>query len=137
MTAISPSARSPVSRGDLGRADLGRRGEEAVALWYARAGYDVVARNWRCRHGEIDLVALDPDGVVVVCEVKTRSSTAFGSPADAVTATKQRRLRQLAARWLADTRQRGTRMRPVRFDVAGVMENRSGELHIEMLHDAF
>src|ERR1700722_5972991 len=85
--------------GDVRRRELGRRGEDAVAAWDTTAGDDGVARNWRCAGGEIDLVALGPDGVVVVCEVKTRSSTAYGSPLEAVTVTKQRRLRQLGARW--------------------------------------
>jgi putative endonuclease len=132
MASTSPARRSPTRP-----LDLGRRGEEAVADWYGRAGYEVAARNWRCAEGEIDLVVVDPGGVVVICEVKTRSSTAFGNPAEAVTATKQRRLRRLAARWLAETRLGGVRIRPVRFDVAGVMENRDRDLEVEIIHDAF
>ena len=108
-----------------------------MAEWYTRAGYEVVGRNWRCRDGEIDLVVVDPGGVLVICEVKTRTSTAFGTPAEAVTTAKQRRLRRLAARWLSEARAPGARLRPVRFDVAGVMENRAGLLLIEMVHDAF
>ena len=65
-----------------------------MARWYADAGYDVLDRNWRCRDGEIDLVRRR-DPVLVFCEVKTRRSTAFGVPAEAVTVTKQRRLRTL------------------------------------------
>jgi len=108
-----------------------------VAEWYARAGYEVLGRNWRCRDGEIDLVVVDPGGVLVFCEVKTRSSTAFGAPLDAVTAIKQKRLRRLAARWLSQVPSRGATMRPVRFDVAGVMEDHSGALLIEIVDDAF
>ena len=60
----------------------------------------MLERNWRCRDGELDLVALDGDELVVV-EVKTRRSTAYGHPAEAVTAVKLARVRRLAAQWLA------------------------------------
>ena len=79
-----------------------RRGEDAVAqLVRAAAGYAVLARNWRVREGEIDLVARR-DATIVFCEVKTRRGDAFGLPAEAVTARKQARLRKLAVRWLGD-----------------------------------
>jgi putative endonuclease len=117
---------------------LGLRGEEAAARWYEAAGYDVVARNWRCPAGEIDLVAIGRnDAVVVFCEVKTRTSTAFGTPEEAVTLSKQRRLRRLAARWLAEQRPRPTAVRSVRFDVAAVTGDRSHALVVEIVHDAF
>ena len=77
------------------------RGEGLAAEWYVEHGYDVVARNWRCREGEIDLVVAG-HGAVVFCEVKARSSDRYGLPAEAVTPAKQRRLRQLAARFLAE-----------------------------------
>lgn len=121
-----------------GRRLLGLRGEEAAARRYEEAGYDVVARNWRCSAGEIDLIAVGRrDGVVVFCEVKTRSSTAFGVPEEAVTFSKQRRLRRLAARWLAEQRLRPTPVRSVRFDVAAVMGDRSHDLVVEIVEDAF
>ena len=77
----------------------------------------LVGRNWRCREGEIDLV-LTRAQLLVFCEVKTRSSNAYGSPAAAVTPAKQARLRKLGMRWI-DAHQ----MRPstVRFDVACVI----------------
>ena len=82
-----------------GRRHLGSRGEEAAVRWYEEAGYTVLDRNWRCPEGEIDLIAVEPaGGVVVICGVKTRSSTVFGAPEEAVTVAKQRRLRRLAAR---------------------------------------
>jgi putative endonuclease len=118
---------------------LGRRGEEAAARWYARAGYDVVARNWRCPDGEIDLVAVDrARAVVVFCEVKTRASTAFGWPEEAVTVAKQRRIRHLAARWLAEQRVPRRPPSSVRFDVAAVLlSGRSGLLDVTVVEDAF
>src|ERR687891_2210252 len=72
------------------RQHLGARGEALAADWYVAAGYDVVARNWRCREGELDLVVARP-GEVVFCEVKTRASDRFGVPAEAGTGAKQRR----------------------------------------------
>jgi putative endonuclease len=125
-----------VSRGD-GRHDprreLGRRGEDLVARWYEDAGYEVLARNWRCRAGELDLV-LGRGRTLVFCEVKTRTSTRFGAPVEAITATKQRRLRSLALQWLADTGRRG---RDLRFDVASVMMRRGEPPVIEVLEGVF
>ena len=76
-----------------------------------------MARNWRSRQGEIDLIARR-DGLIAFCEVKTRSSTAFGEPFEAVTRSKQLRLRRLAAEWLRSGH-RGVRY-DLRFDVASV-----------------
>jgi putative endonuclease len=108
---------------------LGSSGEQATARWYEQAGYQVVDRNWRCSDGEIDLVVAR-GGVVAFCEVKTRSSEWFGSPAEAVTYRKQARLRRLAGRWLASWE--GSRPRLVRFDVASVHVGR-----VEVIEDAF
>jgi putative endonuclease len=104
------------------RQRLGARGEQLAAHWYCARGYRIVARNWRCAEGELDLVVLG-GGDLVFCEVKTRSSDRFGSPADAVTAVKQRRLRMLAARFLAEVGDElhvGGRRPGIRFDVAAV-----------------
>jgi putative endonuclease len=88
-----------------------------VAAWYVRAGYEVVARNWRSRQGELDVVAIK-GRVLVFCEVKTRSSATFGEPFEAVTRAKQMRLRRLAAEWLREKRLPG--FYDLRFDVASV-----------------
>jgi putative endonuclease len=101
------------------RLRLGASGEQRVARWYEAAGYEVLARNWRCREGEIDLVCRR-GRVLVVCEVKTRSSLAYGHPAEAVTPAKQRRLRTLALRWLAEA-EPVPRPGVIRFDVAAVL----------------
>jgi putative endonuclease len=111
------------------RRRLGIAGEDAVAAWYEAAGWRVVDRNWRCREGELDLVVMRDD-TLVFCEVKTRASTRFGAPVEAVTPTKQRRLRMLAARWLAD---HATRRRALRFDVASVTRAADGQLAVEVL----
>ena len=109
------------------RAALGRWGEEKVARTYADAGYVVLARNWRGRAGELDLV-LEYGRTIVFCEVKTRSSTRFGSGAEAVGWKKQRRIRALAVEWL---RQNG-RSGAIRFDVASVESGR-----VSIIRDAF
>lgn len=110
------------------RLALGASGEDAAASWYEAKGYEVVARNWRCREGELDLV-LRRARMIVFCEVKTRSSDRFGAPVEAVTHDKRRRLRALAARWLE---QSSSSPREIRFDVASVL---AGE--IEVLEGAF
>jgi putative endonuclease len=115
------------------RRRLGNAGEDAVATWYEAAGYRVLDRNWRCRAGELDLVVARGD-TLAFCEVKTRLSTRFGAPVEAVTATKQRRLRTLAMRWLAE---HDVRRRTLRFDVASVTRASDGQLAIEVLEDAF
>lgn len=101
------------------RVVLGASGEELVASWYEARGYQVVDRNWRCRDGEIDLI-VRAGSDLAFCEVKTRTSLAFGHPAEAVTVAKQRRLRLLASRWLAEGHS-PVRPSEIRFDVAAVI----------------
>lgn len=97
---------------------LGAYGERLVAEWYLARGYQILAQNWRCGSGELDLI-VTKGGEVVICEVKTRTSARFGSPFEAVGPTKQIRLRKLAAIWLRDDAP--FRPHSVRFDVAGVI----------------
>ena len=92
-------------------------------------GYEVVARNWRCSDGELDLV-VRRGRAFVFCEVKTRTSTMFGAPVEAVTRAKQVRLRHLAARWLRD--HAGMRASEIRFDVASVLGGQ-----VEIVQGAF
>ncbi len=111
--------------------ELGHDGESAVAEWYEQRGAVVVDRNWRCRSGELDLVVVD--GVCVVfCEVKTRRSTRYGSPFDAVGYDKQRRLRRLAGEWL---RAHDVAAPEIRIDVASVIVS-GGEFTIDVLVNA-
>ncbi len=107
------------------RLRLGAAGEDRAAAWYEANGYRVLDRNWRCGDGEIDLVCVR-DRILVICEVKTRTTAAFGHPAEAVTATKQRKLRLLARRWL-ESASNGVRPAEIRFDVAAVL---AGELEV-------
>ncbi len=132
------SGRADSGRADSGRADLGGRGEDAAAAWYRSASYEIVDRNWRCAEGELDVVAQSADrSVLVFCEVKTRRSERFGSPFEAVTPAKQRRVRKLAALWLRSARPGGLRYGRVRFDVAAVTPAPGGALEVEVLEDAF
>jgi putative endonuclease len=100
------------------RAELGALGEQLAADHLTGLGLRIVARNWRCRYGELDVIAVDPiiDTVVFV-EVKTRTGDGFGGLAQAVTEQKARRLRRLAGIWLAAQDQRWA---AVRIDVIGV-----------------
>lgn len=114
--------------------ELGRYGEELAAQHLTAAGMQVLARNWRCREGELDIVALDGDAVVFV-EVKTRSSTAFGDPAEAVGPAKSRRIRGLACRWLIDHRPGS--VHELRFDVVSVVRRRGAAPEVVHLRGAF
>lgn len=119
---------------DLSRVARGRWGEDLAARHYRRAGYAIIDRNWRCAHGEIDLV-VRRGRLVVFCEVKTRRTAAYGGAVAAVDPRKQRRIRRLAAMWLAVHRDDpalgggdpgdpggtgGMRGIDVRFDVAAI-----------------
>ena len=113
------------------RSALGRAGEEAAAAWYLAQGYDVLDRNWRVARGELDLVAARPaHGLVVFCEVKTRSSDRYGSGFAAVDRRKQQRLRSLALAWLAA---QDRHWRELRFDVVDV----DARGHLQVLEAAF
>ncbi len=102
--------------------ELGCGGGGMAASWYVERGYEILARNWRCPAGEADLV-LRRGRLLVVCEVKTRSGTGYGTPAEAVGRQRQRRLRRTAAMFLEAERERaeGFRGRGIRFDVAEVL----------------
>lgn len=117
-----------------GRRELGALGEAAALRRYLDLGYHPLARNWRCRAGELDLVLAGPDGLVVICEVKTRRGSAFGGGHDAVTFAKRRKLRQLAALFLSE---REAAAPSVRFDVASVLLDRAGRADVEIFQDAF
>jgi putative endonuclease len=96
---------------------LGRRGEDIAAEYLTEHGLVVLDRNWRCRHGELDIVCTDSERLVV-CEVKTRSSTRFGLPAEAVDPRKAHRIRLITNSWLAA---HAVPWVEVRFDVLAVL----------------
>ena len=102
----------------LSRAEIGALGEQLAVDHLTSLGLRVLTRNWRCRYGELDVIAADlASRIVVFVEVKTRTSDQFGGVAQAVTPDKVRRLRRLAGLWLAG--QEG-RWAAVLIDVIGV-----------------
>lgn len=113
----------------------GDRGEAAVARYLRKKGYALLASQWRCRFGELDLVAKDRRGTICFVEVKLRSNLACGLPREFVDGRKQERLRTAAASWLAKYDMGD---QPVRFDVAEVYTDERGEiLRLEYLENAF
>lgn len=112
---------------------LGDYGERVAARHLQALGLEVLDRNWRCELGEVDLV-LREGSTLVVCEVKTRSSDAFGTPHEAVTEQKAARLRRLAARWMEQT---GVRPADVRFDLVAVLRPRRGATRVEHVRGAY
>ncbi len=131
---IRPGRAADIRAGrGTGRVLLGRSGEDLACEALEAAGLRVVARNWRCRAGEIDVVAAGP-GLLVFCEVKTRRSSGYGTPAAAVTGRKRARLRLLATAFLAANPRRPSR---IRFDVVTVTWPRGGGPAVEHLQGAF
>ncbi|MFZ9902908.1 MAG: YraN family protein [Ilumatobacteraceae bacterium] len=105
------------SRANQARA---RFAEDLVARWYVREGYAIIARNWRCPRGELDVVAWR-GGVLAVCEVKARQTVAMGDPFEAVDARKILRLRRATAALLGTRDPSLPPVRQVRFDAAAVI----------------
>lgn len=127
---MAPGEGGPAARS---RRDLARKGEEAAAAWAGARGWRVLERNYRCRLGEIDLIARDGDTVVFV-EVKARRGSGFGEPGEAVDGRKRARLGRVARHFLLA---RGLWGAPCRFDVAAVRVDRRGEAAVEWISDAF
>ncbi|MDF1542501.1 MAG: YraN family protein [Anaerosomatales bacterium] len=98
------------------REETAKRGEDAAAAYLERIGCTVVERNWRCPSGEVDIVALDGPTLLIV-EVKTRKTPSAGTPEEAVSPTKQRRLVRIARHYLAHA---GLDDADVRFDVIAI-----------------
>jgi putative endonuclease len=110
----------------------GRSGEDIAADFFLSMGYTILERNYRNRFGEIDLV-LEKDDVLVFAEIKTRSSCRFGLPQEAVTVSKQHRIRRIAMSYIQDN---GMEEREVRFDVVGIVMA-GGKVSIEHITGAF
>ena len=114
------------------RTDLGRTGEDAAERLYRRLGFRVLERNYRCRGGEIDLIARR-GSLIVFCEVKSRQTDRWGDPSEAVRYGKQARLKRLAAAWLAERRPGPV---DIQFDVVSVIVRR-GRTEVRHIPDAF
>lgn len=118
-----PRVRAPaLARNDAGMAHkdvLGRAGEDRAARYFEAQGFTVLARNWRCRDGEIDLVVADRSAVVIV-EVKTRRDEGFGHPFEAIDARKRGRLWRLSIAWASAHREL-VQGRRLRIDAVGLI----------------
>jgi len=114
-------------------AELGRLGEELATLFLEEQGLVVLSRNWRCPEGELDIVATDGNRLVV-CEVKTRSSTTYGKPAEAVDYEKATRIRRLTHRWRAA---HNMAYCDTRFDLISILWPGHGPARLEHLRGAF
>ena len=117
----------------MGTRETGNLGESLVADYLRRRRYTLVGSQYRCRFGEIDLIARSREGVLCFVEVKTRSAGGFAAAREAVTAAKQRRLRTTAQLYLAQT---GEGESPCRFDVAEVYPGPMG-YEINYIANAF
>ncbi len=109
------------------RSAVGAYGERVAVAHLVGQGFTILDRNWRCRWGELDVVARDGDALVAV-EVKTRRTQVCGHPLEAVTATKVRRLRQLMAHWLAEHDEHAPE---VRLDAVAVLRPPTGPAQVE------
>lgn len=112
--------------------DLGAYGERLACRYLADRGYAIIARNWRCVRGEIDIVATRP-GALIVCEVKTRSSELFGAPFEAVTRRKLGRLRLLGGLWITSLPLGDRPDGVLRVDVISILKASAGPARIEHL----
>jgi putative endonuclease len=115
------------------RVNLGKHGEKLACEELERRGYAIVARRYRRRGGEIDIIAMDGPTVVFV-EVKMRSGSEFGSGADAVTWAKRRRMTAVATDFLV---RQGLLQRPCRFDIISIGSEPGGQPAIELFVNAF
>ncbi len=112
---------------------VGAYGERVAVRYLLDQGMQILDRNWRCRHGEIDVVARDGE-TLVFCEVKTRRTPRCGTPLESVVRAKVRRLRRLAAQWMVTT---GQHAEKVRFDVIGVFPQKVGPARLQHVREAF
>lgn len=114
------------------RIALGKTGEDVAVSFLKKTGFKILERNFRCRYGEIDIIAVEK-GTLVFAEVKTRKTEKYGLPQSAVDFRKQRQLSKIASYYIAEKRLKNT---PARFDVVGIslFEN---ETKIELIRNAF
>ncbi|WP_037579602.1 YraN family protein [Phaeacidiphilus oryzae] len=116
-------------------AALGRYGEDVAARYLSQSGMRVLERNWRCRAGELDIIALDGE-TIAVCEVKTRTEHGIQEPAEAITPAKAERLVVLAERWASERWPEPLPMGGIRIDVLCVLHGGAGPARVRHLRGA-
>lgn len=114
------------------RKAIGNQGEEIAAKYLEEQGYKILARNYRCLLGEIDIIACDKDDLVFI-EVKTRTNLAFGLPQESISRSKQFRIRKIALHYLAEKRPLYSKYR---FDVVSIILNKE-DFRLEVIRNAF
>ncbi|MBY0206153.1 MULTISPECIES: YraN family protein [Paenibacillus] len=121
--------------GKLTRQQKGKIGEEEACRWLVKQGYSILQRNWRCRSGEVDIIAVREDLLIFV-EVRSRSSNSgFGTPQESVDQRKMQQVRSTAGVYIQMS---GEHTRQIRFDVIAVMMNHFGKImSINHLENAF
>lgn len=115
------------------RQQLGKKGEELAVNYLRSKGYKILQQRYRTTQGEIDIIAVY-EQVLVFIEVKTRTSTAYGSPAEAVDYRKQNKIRQVALAFIQDGNHK---YREFRFDVVSILQNHQAEWQLEHIKNAF
>ena len=108
---------------------IGAAGEELAAQYLVNRGDEILARNWRIREGELDLVKLDRSGLIHMIVVKTRSSSAFGHPLEAIDSAKAHRIQRLALAWLATNGALGC---DYQIDAIAILTSNDGSHTIEL-----
>lgn len=111
--------------------NIGRDGEDIAAAYLQKNGYTILAKNWRHRHLEIDVVAID-ESILVFVEVKTRSSAAFGMPYESVSTAKQEKLSRAAMHYIEENGYEGE----IRFDVVSILMG-TKKPNLRLIKDAF
>lgn len=112
--------------------ELGKKGEEIALRFLKKNGYRMIERNYVCKMGEMDIIAMEKDTLAFI-EVKTRTSTEFGPPQLAVNPSKQRQLSKVALNYLKEKKLEDVK---ARFDVIAILIDPKGE-EIELIRDAF
>jgi putative endonuclease len=114
--------------------EVGKLGEDEAVRFLKKKGYDIIARNWRHKFGEIDIIALDRETVVFV-EVRTKMTGDFGTPEESVTKTKMRQIVKAASNYIREKRLQGE---SIRFDFIGVIADKdAGKPNINHIENAF
>ena len=113
--------------------EKGKQGEDIAAAFLQKKGWRIAERNWRGNRGEIDIIAWDPDNILVFVEVKTRANESFGGPEGAITARKQKRLAHTAGLYMESIGYDWE----IRFDVMAVIIRHGRLLDLRHVEDAF